>query len=143
IYSRINDEINKKYLYYLSKGLKDYWFEFDNTAIPQITVEQVANNIVLLPKIDEQKAIADFLDNKTQEIDNIISKTKESIEEYKKYKKSLITETVTKGLDKDVEMKDSGIEWVGEIPEHWDVVKLGFLGRLQNGINKSGEEFGF
>lgn len=124
IYSKINNDINKKYLLYQSKGLKDYWFEFDNTAIPQITVEQVANNRVLVPSMSEQNSIADFLDEKTQEIDNIISKSKKAIEEYKKYKQSLITETVTKGLDENVEMKDSGIEWIGEIPEHWDVRKL-------------------
>ena len=124
IYSKINNDINKKYLLYQSKGLKDYWFEFDNTAIPQITVEQVANNRVLVPSMSEQNSIADFLDEKTQEIDNIISKTKKAIEEYKKYKQSLITETVTKGLDENVEMKDSGIEWIGEIPEHWGLERL-------------------
>ena len=124
IYSKINNDINKKYLLYQSKGLKDYWFEFDNTAIPQITVEQVANNRVLVPSMSEQNSIADFLDEKTQEIDNIISKTKKAIEEYKKYKQSLITETVTKGLDKNVQMKDSEIEWIGEIPEHWGLERL-------------------
>ncbi len=83
-------------------------------------------NKVHLPYPDslEQKSIADFLDEKTQEIDNIISKTKKAIEEYKKYKQSLITETVTKGLDKNVQMKDSEIEWIGKIPEHWDATKL-------------------
>ncbi len=82
-----------------------------------------------------QKAIADFLDKKTQEIDNIISKTKKAIEEYKRYKQSLITETVTKGLDKDVEMKDSGIEWVGEIPEHWRITRLKYyLENVKNAI---------
>lgn len=92
-------------------------------------------NKVHLPYPDslEQKSIADFLDKKTEEIDNIISKTKKAIEEYKRYKQSLITETVTKGLDKDVQMKDSGIEWIGEIPEHWDVVKFKRLFRILNG----------
>lgn len=73
---------------------------------------------------NEQKSIADFLDKKTQEIDNIISKTKKAIEEYKRYKQSLITETVTKGLDENVEMKYSGIEWIGEIPKHWGLERL-------------------
>lgn len=81
---------------------------------------------------NEQKSIADFLDKKTQEIDNIISKTKKAIEEYKRYKQSLITETVTKGLDENVEMKDSGIEWIGEIPEHWDVIRLQSLVKLRD-----------
>lgn len=101
------------------------------------------DSVVIIPPHFQQKSIADFLDRKALEIDNIISKTKEVIEEYKKYKQSLITEVVTKGLNKNITMKDSGIEWIGEIPEHWEVIRLGFLGRLQNGINKAGEEFGF
>lgn len=83
---------------------------------------------------NEQKSIADFLDKKTQEIDNIISKTKKAIEEYKRYKQSLITETVTKGLDENVEMKYSGIEWIGEIPEHWDTIKFKDLFKFGSGL---------
>lgn len=75
------------------------------------------------PKSFEQRTIADFLDKKVSEIDNIIFKTKKAIEEYKRYKQSLITETVTKGLDENVQMKDSGIEWIGEIPENWDIIR--------------------
>jgi len=85
--------------------------------------EKMKRIIIPLPPQSQQKSIANFLDIKTQEIDNIISKTKKAIEEYKKYKQSLITETVTKGLDKNVKMKDSGIEWIGEIPEHWDIIR--------------------
>lgn len=95
--------------------------------------EKMKRIIIPLPPQSQQKSIADFLDKKTQEIDNIISKTKKAIEEYKKYKQSLITETVTKGLDKDVQMKDSGIEWIGEIPENWDIVKFKRLFRILNG----------
>jgi type I restriction enzyme S subunit len=77
---------------------------------------------VILPPFEEQKKLANYLDQKVDLIDNIIEKTKGSIEEYKKYKQSLITETVTKGLNPDVKMKDSGIEWIGEVPEHWEVI---------------------
>lgn len=79
---------------------------------------------VLLPPKLTQTRIATYLDHKVSQIDSLIAKTKQSIEEYKAYKQSLITEVVTKGLDKDVKMKDSGIEWIGEIPEHWEVVRL-------------------
>lgn len=85
------------------------------------------------PPKPQQKSIADFLDRKVSQIDNIISKTKESIDQYKKYKESLITETVTKGLDENADMKDSGIEWIGDIPEHWDVIRLKDLGRVFRG----------
>ena len=83
--------------------------------------------VVLLPQFQEQQAIANFLDQKVSEIDHILEKTRESIEEYKKYKQSLITEAVTKGLNPDVEMKDSGIEWIGEIPKHWEVKKIKYI----------------
>lgn len=123
IYSRI-DGISREYLYYCCNGLKDNWFEFDNTAIPQITVNQVQNNIVPVPEEYEQIKIANYLDKKVSQIDDIISKQKSLIEKYKAYKQSLITETVTKGLNKNVPMKDSGIEWIGEIPSHWNINSL-------------------
>ena len=86
--------------------------------------ETLMNYSMPYPKPKEQQAIANFLDQKVSEIDHILEKTRESIEEYKKYKQSLITEAVTKGLNPDVEMKDSGIEWIGEIPKHWDISYL-------------------
>lgn len=80
-------------------------------------------NIVMIPFPfpNQQKRIVTYLDEKVAHIDNIIDKTKQTIEEYKKYKQSLITEAVTKGLNPDVKMKDSGVEWIGEIPEHWEI----------------------
>ncbi|NLC04165.1 MAG: restriction endonuclease subunit S, partial [Tissierellia bacterium] len=95
--------------------------------------EKMKRIIIPLPPQSQQKSRADFLDKKVSEIDNIISKTKKAIEEYKRYKQSLITETVTKGLDENVQMKDSGIEWIGEIPENWDIVKFKRLFRILNG----------
>jgi type I restriction enzyme S subunit len=74
-----------------------------------------------IPPADKQITITKYLEIKIALIDNILTKTKESIEEYKKYKQALITEAVTKGLNPNVKMKDSGIEWIGEIPEHWEV----------------------
>lgn len=79
---------------------------------------------VLIPTIKEQQKIADFLDEKTSQIDSIIENTKQSIIEFKKYKQALITETVTKGLNPDVKMKASGIKWIGEIPEDWEITKF-------------------
>lgn len=79
---------------------------------------------VLLPPMQEQKAIALYLDNTTKSIDDLISEAKASIEEYKSWKASIIYEAVTKGLDPQVEMKDSGVEWIGKIPSHWKRTKL-------------------
>ena len=101
------------------------------------------NNVLLpIPPGREQQKIAAFLDDKVAHIDNIIEETKKSIENLKAYKQSLITETVTKGLDPNVEMKDSGIEYIGKIPKNWSLSKLGYLGNLQNGISKAGDFFG-
>ena len=79
------------------------------------------------PIYEKQSILAAYLDEKVAHIDNIIDKTKKTIEEYKKYKQSLITEAVTKGLNPDVKMKDSGVEWIGEIPEHWEIAKLKYV----------------
>lgn len=86
---------------------------------------------VLLPSIDEQKRIADFLDEKTAVIDEVVKKKKKQIELLKEKRAALITQAVTKGLDTNVKMKDSGVEWVGEIPESWSVKKLKFLALVQ------------
>lgn len=80
-----------------------------------------------VPTLEEQKKIADFLDKKCAEIDTVIEKTKATIEEYKKLKQSVITQAVTKGIRPNRPMKDSGIEWIGEIPVDWETRKLKFV----------------
>lgn len=97
---------------------------------------------ILVPPLYEQYKIAGFLKLKCTEIDNAISKTTASIEEYKKLKQSIITKAVTKGICGNRPMKDSGIEWIGEIPSDWEICKVRHIGTLQNGISKGGEFFG-
>lgn len=117
--------INSRFLFYCIYGLKDDWFRYDGSAIPQITVDQVKNNVLPLPSKQEQHSIASFLDTKCGEIDSLISLQEEMISELQAYKQSVITEAVTKGLDPNAKMKDSGVEWIGEIPENWKVSKVG------------------
>lgn len=100
-----------------------------------ITQKILKNVSLFFPTYDEQLKIASYLDKKVAQIDNIIKKTKESIEEYKKYKQSLISEVVTKGLDPSVKMKDSGIEWIGEIPEHWSLTPFKYVLKERNEKN--------
>ena len=95
-----------------------------------------------IPDETEQQKIADFLDEKVGEIDSVIVKTKETIEDYKKYKQAIITDAVTKGLNPNVEMKESKNSYLGTIPAHWVEKRLRFLGLCQNGISKSSEYFG-
>lgn len=82
---------------------------------------------LFLPPLEEQHRIADFLDRKCAEIDNVLEKTRSSIEEYKKLKQSVITQAVTKGIRGERQMKDSGIEWIGEIPIEWQLTKVKWL----------------
>ncbi|MEA5021060.1 MAG: restriction endonuclease subunit S [Gordonibacter sp.] len=86
-----------------------------------------------IPPISEQRAIANYLDSKTTEIDGLVIDQQKSIELLREYRKAVISEAVTKGLDPTVPMKDSDIDWVGEIPEEWDEKKLRFLGRISTG----------
>ena len=136
------DYINKKFWYWYLKGFQPLMNDWvGGTTIPHMN-RKFINDICLLkfPIIQQQK-IANFLDQKVSEIDHILKKTRESIEEYKKYKQSLITEAVTKGLNPDVEMKDSGIEWIGEIPKHWEVDKLRYILSLSTGLSVTKAEF--
>lgn len=86
-----------------------------------------------LPNHKEQTQIANYLDKKCSKIDETIEKQKQVIEKLKDYKQSVITEAVTKGLNPNVKMKDSGIEWIGEIPEHWKIGKVSYLYNVQLG----------
>lgn len=97
--------------------------------------------IPLLSRI-EQTAIVNFLDAKCAEIDSLTADIEKQIETLQEYKKSIITEAVTKGLDPNVEMKDSGVEWIGQIPSTWQVKRLKqiLLSKLQYGASESGEE---
>lgn len=95
---------------------------------------------VLLPPYCIQNRIASYLDRKCAEIDAIIAKQQHIIEKLKEYKLSVITEAVTKGLNPNVPMKDSGVEWIGKIPEHWKIIKMKFLGKTRNGLTYSPED---
>lgn len=115
-------EYTKFIYYYLLYQLdKIDLIGFQGIGIKHLQKDFINNMKIYIPH--SYKKIAQFLDNKVATIDNIIDKTKETIEDYKKYKQSLITEVVTKGLDKNAEMKDSGVEWIGKIPENWNLVK--------------------
>ncbi|HGH6015534.1 TPA: restriction endonuclease subunit S [Vibrio mimicus] len=98
--------------------------------------------IGLLPPYDEQISIATFLDKKTSQIDEAIAIKQKQIELLKERKQIIIQQAVTQGLNPDAPMKDSGVDWVGIIPEHWSVKKLRYLGNTQNGISAGSEYFG-
>ncbi|MBB6402669.1 type I restriction enzyme S subunit [Methanococcus maripaludis] len=128
-----------------------YWFlsPIVNNALKNIGSDSVQAKFnktqlrqfkVARPPIDEQQQIAKYLDEKVGQIDSIIDKTKSSIDDYKSYKQSIITETVTKGLDPTVTMKDSSIDWLPQIPKSWNKTKLKNICRMKSGDNLISEE---
>lgn len=124
----LKDKNSKKYLYWvLCSDVFWTWFNYKNSGnstILHLYQKDFNEFIYILPELKEQKLIANFLDKKCSEIDSVIEKIAKQINLLKDYKNSLITETVTKGLNKNVPMKDSNIGWIGEIPEEWDVSKI-------------------
>ena len=97
------------------------------STIPTITQESIKKMIFPKMSFEEQQKIADFLDKKTAQLDKAKALLEEQIQKLKDYRASLIYETVTKGLDKTVPMKDSGIDWIGQVPEGWEISKIRYL----------------
>lgn len=122
-----NDNLTSSYLKYMldSSILQEQMNEaMAGSALRRITITKIKDFIALLPPTSEQRTIASYLDQKVGKIDTLISEKEKMVEDLKAYRSSLITETVTKGLDKGVEMKDSGVEWIKKIPATWTTVLL-------------------
>ena len=124
---KFNKEVAHNYKKYLCNNqyVQNYFSSRATGSIRKtLNREDFRSCIVFLPQLTEQQKIANYLDKKVSQIDDIILKQKSLIEKYKAYKQSLITETVTKGLNKNVPMNDSGVEWSGEIQSHWNVERI-------------------
>jgi restriction endonuclease, S subunit len=125
------DEIDRRFLYYVLLS-DEFWMWFNYTNSGASTILHLYQNVFdeftfTFPQKNEQQKIADFLDKKTAQLDKVKSLLEEQIQKLKDYRASLIYETVTKGLDKSVPMKDSGIDWIGQVPEGWGVKPLKYL----------------
>ena len=120
------DTSNSKYLYYLLHAfdLKKGFYGMGSGVRQGLNYAEVKELRVVLPGLDEQNAIVRFLDNQCGQIDSIIEEAKSSIEEYKKWRASIIFEAVTKGLNPLAEMKDSHIDWIGLVPSHWKLSRI-------------------
>lgn len=133
---------DKKYLmYYLRSMAYNNVFLALSTGIRvrscDLKWNKLADLLYLVPPIVEQHKLVSFLDEKCSEIDAMLSKTRASIEEYKKLKQAVITQAVTKGVRGEREMKDSGVEWIGEIPKEWDIIKSSrIIKTTQNGLSR-------
>jgi type I restriction enzyme, S subunit len=113
-----------------------------NTIRMRIPMDKLNSVLIPYPPIQEQQQIAKFLDNATQKMDTLIQKQENLIKLLKEKRQAVISHAVTQGLNPDVKFKDSGVEWLGDVPEHWRVTPLRYIGRFQNGISKGAEYFG-
>ena len=143
---RPNKEYDRKFIMYAmnTEGYAEHGNMIARGAtMSRVSRSQLGQFWLAFPGISEQRAIADFLDSQCAKIDSVIADLEKQIETLQKYKKSLITETVTKGLDRSVPMKDSGVEWIGDIPENWDCKKLKYIisEPLQYGANETGNDY--
>ena len=111
----------------------DYREYINGAIINKLTQSDMKTINIPYPPLPEQRQIVHFLDRKCAAIDTAIEKTKESIEKLEEYKKAVITKAVTKGIDPNAKMKDSGIEWIGEVPEGWEVKRLKYLFYINSG----------
>lgn len=133
---KIDEKADVRFLHYALFPM----FEWQKSMIslimqPSLRFEDLDKATLPYPPLKTQQKIADYLDEKCGEIDATIAKQKESIEKLKAYKQSLISETVTKGLDKSSPLKPSGIEWIGDIPNDWEICKLKRCLTIQNGLD--------
>jgi type I restriction enzyme, S subunit len=132
--------LKKEFSFYLLKFYEDdYKNNTIGMGIPHVDGNHVKESKLIIPSIDEQTQIVSFLDTKTQKIDELIEKTEQKIKLLKEKRTSLINHCVTKGLNPNVEMKESGVEWIGEIPSHWNLIKLRFyLTKVGSGVTPRG-----
>ncbi len=126
---------SSNFLWYYVQYFRPHWELFADSARkdPNINQEAIKRLWLLLPPLPEQAAIAAYLDTKTAQIDRQVELLSKKATQYGKLKQSLINETVTRGLDSSVPMKESGVEWIGEVPAHWEVKRVKGFVNLKKG----------
>jgi len=121
------------YHYLNSQVFKGQIGLFQTVTINQLTINVLNNFMLAVSPVKEQNAIANYLNQKTNQIDTFIKKKQTQIDLLKEYRKAIINEAIAKGLNPNVKMKDSGIEWLGKIPEHWEITQLKYQTQFING----------
>lgn len=131
--------IDNKYLFYWLQAFKNEIVQLSSGGgQPNINQEKVSALKVSAPKLNQQTQIANFLDHETAKIDNLIEKQQQLIQLLKEKRQAVISYAVTKGLNPNVPMKDSGVEWLGEVPEHWELPKLFYItNRIGDGLHST------
>ena len=138
----LNKEFDNKFINYFlqSNYLRKTFFKLgkgvashDNFGRWVLTPEELKNIFIFFPQIEEQKLISRYLDKKTKQIDRLVLKFQKKVKLLQEQRTSLIKQYITKGLDLNVEMKDSGAKWIGDIPKHWEIKKLKYIGDQKSG----------
>ncbi|MEO8645014.1 restriction endonuclease subunit S [Pseudomonas sp.] len=135
-WSIIKPGVHGRFAYYIATTIPFDMYS-TNTALPSMTKGLLGSHIVAFPQFEEQQAIATHLDRETFRIDALVEKKTRFIELLCEKRQALITHAVTKGITPNVKMKASGVEWLGEVPEHWDVVQLRHKAKLESGHTPS------
>ena len=132
--------INKKYFSYLLHRYDVAYMKLLGSGVRQtINYGHISDSILVAPPLSEQQKIAQFLDNKTAKIDQAVDLAEKQIALLKEHKQILIQNAVTRGLNPDVPLKDSGVEWIGQVPEHWEVKKIKHVtSKIGSGITPLG-----
>ena len=129
--------INENYIHYLLKSqpFQEEYYRYGKGIVADLwstNYSEMKNIIISSPTLKEQQQIANFLDKATAKIDTLIEKQTKQIELLKEKRQAVISHAVTKGINPNVPMKDSGVEWLGEIPEHWEVKKLKYISTVND-----------
>ncbi len=135
------DSENRDYFWYLTN--KEDWWEIGGTAQPFVKVKETLSRSWCLPPANEQRAIATFLDQETAKIDALIAEQERLIELLQEKRQAVISHAVTKGLNPNAPMKDSGVEWLGEVPEHWPITPLKYVVKMKSGGTPPKAKHGF
>lgn len=138
MYMKNLGDFNSYYVYYYLLGHRDTMFAYDKTAIPQLTISKFSNEEILLPTMGEQNRIVAFLDTETSKIDSLSEELARFKANLQLQKRSLVSECVTKGIpsERDRAYKDSGVEWLGEIPASWELNKLKRMATCHDNLRK-------
>ena len=131
-WTKISPKVSGRFTYYLALTIPFNYYS-TNTALPSMTKENLNSHVVTRPTLQEQITITSFLDHQTAKIDALIEKKKQLMELLKEKRMALISRAVTRGLDSNVKMKDSGVEWLGEVPVHWNVLRTKFICSIDTG----------
>ena len=132
--------IDKLFLYYFLRSdycKTQFQLQVDGGVVQNLNIDKIGDTYIYLPPLSEQQSIASYLDEKCAAIDEIIAEAKATIDEYKSWKASVIFEAVTKGLNPNAEMKDSGVEWIGKVPVRWMIDRIGKHAKFYNGDRSS------